>query len=89
MEDRSMIEFANIGIRVGYPNLLNYGGGIISIKDSKLKDNITGIRFDPYIRSTGGEAELYNRAIVSNNVFSTTEDWIDDGGLTLQMKTKA
>lgn len=78
MDGNSMIEYAEIGILAGDETQSNYGGGIVSIIDSRLKDNETGISFDPYSRSSGS-TELYNRSYLYRNTFSTTNGWIFPG----------
>ena len=78
MDEGSMIEFAKTGILVGHESLADYGGGRISIKNSFLKDNITGIHFDPYTRLTGTSTELFNRSVVVRNEFTTTNDWLNN-----------
>ena len=78
MEKGSMIEYAEIGILVGSDAIPNLGGGIISVTDSKLKDNGTGIKFKPYTRHNGG-TELYNKSGIYRNTFETTNDWYSSG----------
>ncbi len=76
MSSGSMIEYAKTGIRVGHEGLADYGGGKITIKDSYLKDNITGIQFDPYYR-TSGSTEIYNLSRVDRTSFTTTNEWLN------------
>ncbi|NEN22089.1 T9SS type A sorting domain-containing protein [Cryomorpha ignava] len=77
MSTGSMIEYALTGIHVGHKDFADYGGGKITIKDSFLKDNITGVKFDPYYR-TSGSTEIYNLSRVERTSFATTEDWLED-----------
>ena len=78
MNNGAMIEYANIGVHVGHESKSNYGGGKIKIMNSRFKDNVTGIYFDPYLRKTSGGAELYNRSIISANKFRTTEEMLSN-----------
>ncbi len=73
MRDTSMIEYARIGVRVGREGCTDCGGGIVTIKDSKFKDNPTGLYFDPYQRYLNG-GEAYNYGRVANTNFTWTAD---------------
>ncbi|NEN22652.1 hypothetical protein G3O08_03920 [Cryomorpha ignava] len=73
MTNNSMIEYAQIAVLAGGP--LNYGGGLVQITDSRIKDNLAGVIFDPYTRYESGSIEGYNRGYISKTHFMTTSDW--------------
>ncbi len=75
MLNDAMIEYARIGILAGDETQSNYGGGIVSVLNSRLKDNETGVSFDPYAR-TSGSTELYTKSYIYKNTFSTTDEWV-------------
>ena len=54
----------------------NYGGGLVNIIDSRIKDNLSGVVFDPYTRFSSGSVEMYNRSFIGRTHFTITPDWI-------------
>ena len=74
VDDNSMIEFAVEGARAGGNTVSSSGGGMIRLDDAIIKDCITGLRFDPYIKLSGS-SEVYTRSRINNSSFITTGDW--------------
>lgn len=76
MEDNSMVEFAQTGVRLGNPDLADSEGGMLRVYDSKFKDNTTGVRFDSYqrISFTG---EVKTRSFIRNTEFTWTDEFYD------------
>jgi hypothetical protein len=73
MRSNSEIEFAFEGVKAGLDGCSTCGGGILDIRDSKFKDNITGVKFDPYVRTSNGN-EVYNYSYIRNTNFTRTSD---------------
>jgi hypothetical protein len=71
MKSNSEIEFAYTGVMAGNEDCSDCGGGILDIADSKFKDNLTGISFQPYVRTLNGN-ETYNRSYVRTTNFTRT-----------------
>ncbi|MCZ4407694.1 T9SS type A sorting domain-containing protein [Cryomorphaceae bacterium 1068] len=72
MDKGSTLEFAELGILAGHEQFNQYGGGIVRIKDSFIKDCPTGIRFDKYF-ATDGTSEIFNLAEINNMHFFWTD----------------
>lgn len=73
MNKGSRIEYAKVGILAGHEVFSNYGGGIVRIDESTMKDNITGVRFDPYIRTVSGQ-EVMTLSEIEDMNFTWTAD---------------
>jgi hypothetical protein len=71
MDKGCMIEFAQVGILAGHESLNGYGGGIVRIEDSFIKDSPISLQFQKYIATSSG-SEIFNLASVSNMHFYWT-----------------
>lgn len=77
VDDNSMIEYAEIGAKAGHlPISIFSGGGMIRMYKARVKDCITGVRFDPFLRASGS-IELYTESYIQATHFSTTSDWFN------------
>lgn len=74
MKNNSMVEYAMAGVWAGDLSCTGCGGGIIEIFDSRLKDNLVGVKFSPYVRTLTGGAETYNRSLIRYTNFTRTSD---------------
>jgi len=81
MKSNSEIEFALTGVMAGNEGCVDCGGGILDIADSKFKDNLTGVSFQPYVRTLNGN-ETYNRSYVRTTNFTRTSALPNDTRLT-------
>ncbi len=77
MDEGSTIEYAQIGILAGHENFNGYGGGIVRISDSKIKDCPISVRFEGYIANDGSGGELFNLARINNMNFTWTFDLLN------------
>jgi hypothetical protein len=68
------IEFARVGILAGHEKFEGYGGGIVRITDSKIKDCPISMRFEGYVALDGSGNEIYNLAGIQNMNFTWTAD---------------
>lgn len=68
------IEFAQVGILAGHEKFDGYGGGIVRIIDSKIKDCPISMRFEGYVALDGSSNEIYNLAGIQNMNFTWTAD---------------
>jgi hypothetical protein len=73
MSDGSRIEYANVGILVGHENFSGHGGGIVRLDESTMKDNITGVKFDPYTRIVSSQ-EVATLSRIEDMSFFWTSD---------------
>ncbi len=75
MESNSMIEYARTGILVGDLSNNSLGGGVVRLKNSRMKDNIKGVHFAPYTRMSGS-TELATLSDIRQMHFYTTADYL-------------
>lgn len=75
MRNNSMIEFAQVGILVGPSS--SFGGGVLDLSLSELKDNKIGIRFNKYNHGVGTTG--WNLSAIRRVTFRTTQDLFDLG----------
>jgi len=73
IEGGCTIEYAQVGILAGHEQFSGYGGGMVRIQDSYIKDCPVSLRFHKYVTSNGS-GEIYNVAKVQNMNFFWTSD---------------
>lgn len=83
MDQGSVIEYAKTAIRVGHPNQAGYGGGVVRLRNSEIKDCVDGVRFDPYVRLNASNQEIFNVAVIRNMHFHTTADFLNVFGANI------
>jgi hypothetical protein len=75
MKGNSTIEYAFVGVKAGSITGLGEGGGILDMVESNMKDNISGVAFNAYVRTVSTN-ETFNRSSIRFMNFDRTLDHI-------------
>jgi hypothetical protein len=78
MSENSMIEYARTAVLAGHDTQTGYGGGLVIIGNSRIKDNIDGVVFQEYIRYINGTQEASTYSTIYNSHLFTSNEWIMD-----------